>query len=99
MAQKIDIKTVDEIAHLARLEFNDEAKGEILNDMNRMLAFVDKLNELNTDDVEPLIYMTDERSVLREDEVKATVTQKEALKNAPKKDSDYFKVPKVIDQQ
>lgn len=98
MAQKIDIKTVDEIAHLARLEFNDEAKGEILNDMNRMLAFVDKLNELNTDNVEPLIYMTEERSVLREDEVKATVTQAEALKNAPKKDSDYFKVPKVIDQ-
>ena len=98
MAQKIDIKTVDEIAHLARLEFNDEAKGEILNNMNRMLAFVDKLNELNTDNVEPLIYMTEERSVLREDEVKVTLTQQEALKNAPKKDSDYFKVPKVIDQ-
>lgn len=89
---------VDEIAHLARLEFNDDAKGEIVNDMNRMLAFVDKLNELKTDDVEPLIYMTNEHSVLREDEVKITVTQQEALKNAPKKDSDYFKVPKVIDQ-
>ncbi len=98
MAQKIDIKTVDEIAHLARLEFNEEAKGEILNDMNRMLAFVDKLNELNTDNVEPLIYMTEERSVMREDEVHITLTQQEALKNAPKKDSDYFKVPKVIDQ-
>jgi aspartyl-tRNA(Asn)/glutamyl-tRNA(Gln) amidotransferase subunit C len=98
MAQKIDIKTVDEIAHLARLEFNDEAKGEILNDMNRMLAFVDKLNELNTDSVEPLIYMTKETNILREDEPVKTVTQAEALKNAPKKDSDYFKVPKVIDQ-
>ena len=98
MAQKIDIKTVDEIAHLARLEFNDEAKGEILNDMNRMLAFVDKLNELNTDSTEPLIYMTQEKDVLREDEIQKTVTQDEALKNAPKRDSDYFKVPKVIDQ-
>ena len=97
MAQKIDIKTVDEIAHLARLEFNDEAKGEIVNDMNRMLAFVEKLNELDTDNVEPLIYMSEERNVLREDEVKQTLTQKEALQNAPKKDSDYFKVPKVID--
>lgn len=97
MAQKIDIKTVDEVAHLARLEFNEEAKAEIVNDMNRMLAFVDKLNELNTDNVEPLIYMTDERNVLREDEPMQTITQKEALKNAPKKDSDYFKVPKVID--
>lgn len=98
MAQEIDIKMVDEIAHLARLEFNDVAKGEILNDMNRMLSFVDKLNELNTDNVAPLIYMTDEKNVLREDEIKITLTQDEALKNAPKKDSDYFKVPKVIDQ-
>jgi aspartyl-tRNA(Asn)/glutamyl-tRNA(Gln) amidotransferase subunit C len=97
MAQKIDIKTVDEVAHLARLEFNDENKQEILNDMNRMLAFVDKLNEINTDGVEPLIYMTDEVNVLREDETETSITQKEALKNAPKKDSDYFKVPKVID--
>ena len=96
MAQKIDIKTVDEVAHLARLEFNDESKAEILNDMNRMLQFIDKLNEMDTDGVEPLIYMTDERNVMRADEPVHTITQKEALKNAPKKDSDYFKVPKVI---
>ena len=97
MAQKIDIKTVEEVAHLARLEFTEEGKVDILNDMNRMLAFVDKLNEMDTDGVEPLIYMTDESNVMREDEAKDTLTQKEALKNAPKKDSDYFKVPKVID--
>lgn len=97
MAQKIDIKTVEEVAHLARLEFTEEGKADILNDMNRMLAFVDKLNEMDTDGVEPLIYMTDEVNVMREDEPKITLTQKEALKNAPKKDSDYFKVPKVID--
>ena len=98
MTQKIDIKTVEEVAHLARLEFDEAGKVEILNDMNRMLAFVDKLNEMDTTDVEPLIYMTDERNVMREDEPKQTLTQKEALQNAPKKDSDYFKVPKVIDQ-
>lgn len=97
MAQKIDIKTVEEVAHLARLEFTEEGKADILNDMNRMLAFVDKLNEMDTDGVEPLIYMTDEKNVMREDVSKDTITQKEALKNAPKKDSDYFKVPKVID--
>ncbi|MES2762017.1 MAG: Asp-tRNA(Asn)/Glu-tRNA(Gln) amidotransferase subunit GatC [Bacteroidota bacterium] len=97
MAQKIDIKTVEEVAHLARLEFTEEGKSDILNDMNRMLAFVDKLNEMDTDGVEPLIYMTDEKNVMREDEPKETLTQKEALKNAPKKDSDYFKVPKVIE--
>jgi aspartyl-tRNA(Asn)/glutamyl-tRNA(Gln) amidotransferase subunit C len=96
---KIDHKTVDEIAHLARLEFEAGAKDEIANDMNRMLSFVEKLNELDTKGVQPLIYMTDESNVLREDVVKETITQKEALMNAPKKDSDYFKVAKVIDQK
>ena len=78
MAQKIDIKTVEEVAHLARLEFDEAGKAEILNDMNRMLAFVDKLNEMDTTNVEPLIYMTDERNVMREDEPKQTLTQKDA---------------------
>jgi aspartyl-tRNA(Asn)/glutamyl-tRNA(Gln) amidotransferase subunit C len=96
---KIDHKTVDEVAHLARLEFEAQAKDEIVNDMNRMLGFIEKLSELDTKGVEPLIYMTDESNVLREDMVKETITQKEALLNAPKKDSDYFKVPKVIDQK
>ncbi len=98
MANKIDIKTVDEVAHLARLEFTDDAKAEIANDMNRMLTFIDKLNELDTEGVEPLIYMTDEFNVMREDIPVETLNQKDALKNAPRKDSDYFKVPKVISQ-
>src|SRR4051812_18466173 len=85
MANKIDIKTVDEIAHLARLEFDADAKEAIRNDLNRMLTFVDKLNELNTENVEPLIYMTDEKNVLRPDVPESTVSQKDALKNAPKK--------------
>ena len=98
MANKLDIKTVDEIAHLARLEFDESSKKEILNDMNRMLSFIDKLSELNTDSVQPLIYMTQENNILRPDLPEVTLTQKEALKNAPKKDSDYFKAPKVIEQ-
>jgi aspartyl-tRNA(Asn)/glutamyl-tRNA(Gln) amidotransferase subunit C len=96
-ATKIDITTVDEVAHLARLEFSTEnSKEQILNDMNRMLGFIDKLNELDTSNIEPLVYMTNEHNVLREDVAILTITQKEALKNAPRKDSDYFKVPKVI---
>lgn len=98
MADKIDLKTVDAIAHLARLEFSEAEKPEILNDMNRMLRFIDKLNELNTDAVEPLIYMTNEKNVLRPDVPERTLSQKDALKNAPRKDSDYFKAPKVIGQ-
>ena len=95
---KIDKETVDKIAHLARLEFENEAKDAMVKDMNNMLGFIDKLNELDTSNVEPLIYMSDEVNVLREDEVKHEITQKEALKNAPKHDSDYFKVPKVIEK-
>jgi aspartyl-tRNA(Asn)/glutamyl-tRNA(Gln) amidotransferase subunit C len=95
---KISTETVDRIAHLARLEFDEAQKPKIVEKMNRMLAFVDKLNELNTDGVEPLIYMVDEVNALREDEVIETISQKDALLNAPKKDSDYFKVPKVVDR-
>jgi aspartyl-tRNA(Asn)/glutamyl-tRNA(Gln) amidotransferase subunit C len=95
---KIDYKTVDEVAHLARLEFDAAGKDAMVKDMNNMLAFIEKLNELDTTGVDPLIYMTDESNVLREDVVKETITQKEALLNAPKKDSDYFKAPKVIDK-
>lgn len=99
MANKIDLNTVDQIAHLARLEFDEQSKPGILKDMNRMLDFVDKLNELDTEKVEPLIYMTREQNVLRPDVPESSITQKEALKNAPKKDSDYFKAPKVIEQR
>jgi aspartyl-tRNA(Asn)/glutamyl-tRNA(Gln) amidotransferase subunit C len=97
---KIDKETVDKIAHLARLEFeNEAAKEAMIKDMNNMLGFIGKLNELDTSNVEPLIYMSEEVNVLREDIVKVEITQEEALKNAPKKDSDYFKVPKVIGKQ
>lgn len=92
----VNNETVDKIATLAKLEFNDEAKNAIKEDMNKMLDFVGKLSELDTENVEPLIYMLDEEPSLRIDEVKGHVDQQEGLKNAPQKDSDYFKVPKVI---
>ena len=96
---KIDHKTVDHLAHLARLEFENESKEAIVNDLNRILSFVEKLNELNTDNVSPLIYMTDETNVLREDSIHETISHAQALKNAPKKDSDYFRVPKFVEKK
>ena len=93
---KIDKETVDKLSTLAKLEFENEAKDGIINDLNRVLAFIDKLNELDTQGVEPLVYMTDEVNVMREDEVRVEISQQEALKNAPEKDSDYFRVHKVI---
>lgn len=92
----IDDATVDKIAELARLEFDDIARSEIKADLNKILEFVDQLNEVDTEGVEPLIYMNEEPDQLRDDVVNYTIDQKEALKNAPDKDSDYIKVPKVL---
>lgn len=87
---------VDKLAHLARLKFNEEEKQEIKKDLEKMIAFVEKLDELNLDNVEPLLHMSDEINVLREDEVKGSVSREDALKNAPLHDAQFFKVPKVI---
>ena len=95
----IDNTTIDKLAELSKLEFDAAAKEEMKKDLSRIVSFVEKLNELDTANVEPLIYMTDEVNNLREDEVKQDISQADALKNAPKKDSDYFKVPKVINQR
>ena len=94
---KISLETVEHIAHLARLEFEGEKKIAIQQDMENIIAFMDKLSEIPTDNVEPLIFMTDEYNKLREDVAVVTLTQDEGLKNAPKKDSDYFRIPKVLD--
>ncbi len=96
---KIDAATLDRIAELARLDYSDPAaRTAILADMERVLSFVEKLNEVDTTGVEPLIFMTDEENVLREDVAEPSITKQEALKNAPVKDSDYFKVPRVVDK-
>jgi aspartyl-tRNA(Asn)/glutamyl-tRNA(Gln) amidotransferase subunit C len=91
-------ETIDHIAHLARLRFEGAAKAEIQQDLNNIIGFMGKLSEVPTEDVEPLIFMSNEVNVLREDEPEVTITQAQALKNAPKKDSDYFRIPKVLDK-
>lgn len=96
---KITEETINKLAELSKLEFNAESKKAIQQDLTKMLAFVDKLNELDTEGIEPLIYMTNEPTILREDKVKTKITQEEALRNAPQKDSDYIKVPKVLDKE
>lgn len=94
----INEELVDHIAHLARLSFEGEAKKAIIADMEKITDFMDKLNAVDTDNVEPLIFMSDEVNRLREDVAAVTVTHEEALRNAPKKDSDYFRIPKVLDK-
>lgn len=95
---KITEEIVDHIAHLARLEFEGEKKQAIMQDMENIISFMAKLNEVPTDNIQPLIFMSEEHNRLREDIPVISISQDEALKNAPKKDSDYFRIPKVLDK-
>lgn len=87
---------VDKLANLARLQFNEVEKAGIKNDLQRMIQFVEKLNELDTSGVVPLLHMSDNLNVLREDLVKGSISSEEGFKNAPLHDDKFFKVPKVI---
>jgi aspartyl-tRNA(Asn)/glutamyl-tRNA(Gln) amidotransferase subunit C len=94
----ISNEMVDKLADLAKLEFTPEEKERLKNDLSKITGFFEKLNELDTENVEPLIFMTDAVNVLRADEVHQPITKEEALRNAPSKDSDYFRVPKVLEK-
>jgi aspartyl-tRNA(Asn)/glutamyl-tRNA(Gln) amidotransferase subunit C len=96
---KITNEKVDQLAQLARLSFEGAEKEAIRTDLEKILEMCEKLNEVDTTGVEPLVYMTDNVNLLREDEVTQVISHEDALKNAPKKDSDFFRVPKVIGQQ
>lgn len=95
---RINDDTIDRLAHLARLEFIDQEKIKIREDLEKVLGFCEQLNALDTEGVEPLIFMTEEQNVLRDDIMFQDITHEEALLNAPKKDSDYFRAPKVINK-
>ena len=95
----VDAQLIQNLAHLSRLGFNAESEEAMVNDLNRMLSFVEKLNEVNTDGIEPLIYMVDEVNVLREDVVIQEISHAEALKNSARHDSDYFRVPRFVENE
>ncbi len=87
---------VEYIATLARLSFSESEKEAMTHDLNEILAYVEKLNELNTEHIEPLTNMGDRTNVLREDIPMPSISNQDALKNAPDFQDRFFKVPKVI---
>ncbi|MGN6531496.1 MAG: Asp-tRNA(Asn)/Glu-tRNA(Gln) amidotransferase subunit GatC [Ginsengibacter sp.] len=87
---------IDKLAHLSRLEFDDEEKEVIKNDLEKMIGFIDKLNELDTTGVEPLLHLSENVNIFRTDTVKGQISRKDVFKNAPLHDDEFFKVPKVI---
>ncbi len=89
-------KDVEYIAELARLKFKEEELESFTHQLNEILSYVDKLNELNTENVEPLSHPVENINVFRNDELKPSITTEDALKNAPDKTDEFFKVPKVI---
>jgi aspartyl-tRNA(Asn)/glutamyl-tRNA(Gln) amidotransferase subunit C len=93
---KIDDRMIEKISGLARLEFGKEEKERIRLDLEQILTFVEKLNELDTENVEPLVYLSDKTRVLREDRVEVSISHEEALMNAPERSGRFFRVPKVI---
>ena len=96
---KVNNKLVEYLAHLSRLDFDDDSKEKMKFDFEKMLDFVAKLEEVDTANVEPLSYMSSELNVFREDKVEQVLTQEQALKNAPVNDTDYIRIPKVIDSK
>lgn len=92
----VTLKDVEHIAELARLKFSNEELENFTSQLNQILEYVEKLNELNTDNVEPLSHPVEGVNAFRADELKPSINREEALKNAPDSDNEFFKVPKVI---
>jgi aspartyl-tRNA(Asn)/glutamyl-tRNA(Gln) amidotransferase subunit C len=89
-------KDVEHIAELARLRFNESELDNFTGELNQILSYVEKLNELDTENIEPLSHPIEGSNVFRSDNLKECTPREEALKNAPEKDDEFFKVPKVI---
>lgn len=95
---KIDVEVIEKLSALSKLKFNEKETNLISEDLSKMLDFINKLKEVNTDGVEPLIHINEEINNWREDQLDEMLSQTEALENSPSKDGTYFKIPKVLDK-
>lgn len=96
---RIDEERIAHIAELAKLRPDQEEREQLKKDLSGILEFIEKLEEVDTEGVEPLKHLTQGSTALRKDEVQNEVeSQEEALKNAPQRDSDYIKVPRFVDR-
>lgn len=93
---EVNDELVNKLAKLSRLSFSDEEKESLKSDLQNMIGFVDKLKEVDTGNVEPLLHITPQQNIYREDKAINRISSEEALRNAPMHDEQFFKVPKVI---
>lgn len=94
----IDKNTVYKVADLARIEIKDNEVDHLTEEMNKILTFMEKLNELDTDGVKPLVYMNEEANVWREDVAKNEISTVDGLKNSAVHNENFFLVPKIIEK-
>ena len=93
----IDLKTLKHISKLARISLDDKKAKKLAGDLNSIFEFIEKLNKLNTDKIEPLSSIAETTLKLRNDEVKSTNIREQILKNSPNENKDFFVVPKVVE--
>lgn len=95
---KVNNELIAKLSKLAKLKFDATSTKKMKSDLNIIIGFIDAISKTDTTGIKPLTYMSEEINVLRADEIEHEVSQKDALKNAPYKDSDYFKVPTVLNK-
>lgn len=95
----VTLEEVKHIANLAKLNFNEDQITKLQKDLNKVLDYIDKLNELDLSDVEPLENINETENIFKRDEETKWLSTEEALRNAPQRTSNFFKVPKVIDKE
>ncbi len=93
----IDLKTVKHISKLARISVDEEKANKLAGDLNSIFTFIEKLNELNTSDVQPLTSIAETTLRFRKDEIKSENIREKILKNSPENNEDFFVVPKVVE--
>ena len=93
----IDLKTIKHISKLSRISVDEQKAKKLVGDLNSIFEFIEKLNELKTDNVEPLTSVAETTLKLRTDEVKSKDIRDQIIKNSPQDNEDYFVVPKVIE--
>ncbi|MGC8594620.1 MAG: Asp-tRNA(Asn)/Glu-tRNA(Gln) amidotransferase subunit GatC [Candidatus Kryptoniota bacterium] len=95
---KVTVDEVDRIAKLAKLRFSEDEKEKFTEQFNNIISFVERLNELDTDNIEPLLHVIELENVFRDDVLQKSIPTEEILKNAPVRRDNFFKVPKVIEK-
>ena len=93
----IDLKTVKHISKLARISVDEEKANKLAGDLNSIFTFIEKLNELDTSDVQPLTSIAETTLRFRKDEIKSENIREKILKNSPENNEDFFVVPKVVE--